>query len=362
MIRNNRIVALLALCLLVAIMLTSCYAKVVVLQEAAKESVAVASAPVEENKVEEKKTVDVKKDDNGRLKTGLSFVTSLSSSKEQLAQSDATFVAVAVDGSGVIQSCVIDAVQAKVRFDENGQITTDISVPVESKNELGPRYGMAKASGIGKEWNEQMKSLADYVVGKTAAEVKGIAFKDGKPEDVDLASSVTVYMGGYISAIADAAENAEDRGARKGDKLELVTYTTLTSSKSATDEKDGCAQADISAMMLTLDGDKITSAYVDVAQAKVTFSNKGVITADTSVNVQTKNQLKEGYGMGRISSIGADWYQQAASYASYITGKTVDEALGIAVNEKSAPADADLASSVTMSIGSFNELLKKVSR
>ena len=36
---------------------------------------------------------------------------------------------------GVITSCVIDSVQAKVNFDQTGTISTDLTVPVQSKNQ-----------------------------------------------------------------------------------------------------------------------------------------------------------------------------------------------------------------------------------
>ena len=43
-------------------------------------------------------------------------------------------------------------------------------------------------------------------------------------------------------------------------------------------------------------------------------------------------------------------------------GKTLDEITGIAVNEKGAPADADIASSVTISVGGFTALLEKAAQ
>ena len=49
----------------------------------------------------------------------------------------------------------------------------------------------------------------------------------------------------------------------------------------------------------------------------------------------------------------------AASFAAYVTGKTADEVAGIAVNEKTAPTDADLSSSVTIAIGGFQALIDK---
>ena len=55
----------------------------------------------------------------------------------------------------------------------------------------------------------------------------------------------------------------------------------------------------------------------------------------------------------------AEWDAQAAAYASYITGKTPAEVAGIAVTETTAPAEADLATSVTISIGGFQALIAK---
>ena len=182
---------------------------------------------------------------------------------------------------------------------------------------------------------------------------------DGKPEDADLASSVTIYMGGLLAGIEDAVSNAVHLGAKKGDRLELVTLTMADGSKAATAEEDGLAQAYCTVAALTLDGDVITSCYLDAVQAKVTFDTAGSITCELSDDVATKNTLGDDYGMHAYSSIGADWHVQAASFSQYVTGKTLAEAAGIAVSEGKA-TDADLVSSVTMGIGDFLTLIAKV--
>ncbi len=89
------------------------------------------------------------------------------------------------------------------------------------------------------------------------------------------------------------------------------------------------------------------------------FDNTGAITTDLTAAVQTKNQLGEAYGMGKYSPIGKEWNEQTASFCQYITGKTIDEVLGIAINQDTKPAEADLSSSVTISIGSFLELISQ---
>ena len=63
--------------------------------------------------------------------------------------------------------------------------------------------------------------------------------------------------------------------------------------------------------------------------------------------------LGDGYGMKKASSIGKEWNEQAAALAGYAVGKTVDQLKGMAVGEDGKAADADLAASVTLYIGSF---------
>jgi hypothetical protein len=55
------------------------------------------------------------------------------------------------------------------------------------------------------EWNAQAASFANYITGKTAAEVAGIAVDAGtKPTGADLSSSVTIAIGGFQALIAKA--------------------------------------------------------------------------------------------------------------------------------------------------------------
>ena len=150
--------------------------------------------------------------------------------------------------------------------------------------------------------------------------------------------------------------NAQHLGAKAADSLKLTTTTSVASSKSAGEEA-GLAQADCYAAALTLEGETITSCAIDSVQAKVNFDDKGVITTDLTAAVQSKNQLGSAYGMGKYSPIGKEWDEQTASFCQYITGKTVGEVLGIAINQDTKPADADLAASDTIANGSLLELV-----
>jgi hypothetical protein len=62
--------------------------------------------------------------------------------------------------------------------------------------------------------------------------------------------------------------------------------------------------------------------------------------------------------MRAASAIGKEWNEQAAAYAEYTVGKTVDEVNGTAVEEGRA-TDADLAASVSVHITDFNTAITK---
>ena len=150
----------------------------------------------------------------GAAKTGLAVIPSVSKSVSATAEAagaaeyDVTVVAVTVNDEGVIQSCAIDSIPATVNFDTTGTITTDLTAPVQTKNEKGENYGMVAWGGAIAEWNEQAASFAAYITGMTADEVAGIAVSEStKPADgSDLASSVTIAIGGFQALIAKAMQ------------------------------------------------------------------------------------------------------------------------------------------------------------
>ena len=288
------------------------------------------------------------------VKTGLSFQTSVASSKDGQAQANIALTAVTVDDNGVITACVIDYIQAKVKFDETGKLVTDKATEFQSKNELGDAYGMRKASSITAEWNEQAAAFAAYCVGKTVEELAGMPVtEEGK--SIDLATSCTLAVNDFLPGVVEAVNNAEHMGAKKGDVLKLVQVSNMSKSKDASESADGQVQVYTHVGVFTLDGDVITSAYIDAVQANVKFNAEGKITSDITAAVETKNALKERYGMKPISSIPAEWYEQTASFCQFITGKTLNEAIAVAAN----PAESDVISSCTIGTSEFLKLIVK---
>ena len=301
------------------------------------------------------------------VKTGLSVTTALSGTEatadaEGLAQADITIVAVTVDAEGKINSCVIDQIQAKNTFNAAGEITTtDTAFP--SKNELGEDYGMVAWGGAKTEWNEQAAAVAEYVIGKTAEEVQGITIVEGgKAGDADLASKATIAIAGFIDPIVAAVNNAQDLGAAHWDTLQLVSVTTPADNAAATADKEGTASAYATVAAVTTHYDEITSCVIDAVQANVSFDVTGKITTDFTAPVLTKNEKGADYGMVAWGGAIAEWNEQAAAFASYITGKTISEVSSIAVDEAGKTTDVDLVSSVTIKIGDFKALIEKLAQ
>ena len=356
----------LALCLTIAMaamLFTGCTGTTVVIGECTCPTGAHAEAAPEATPEAAPEAV------TGALKTGLSVSTNIADTASATAEAngvakyDVTLAAVTVDDNGVIQSCVIDSIPASVEFDTTGAVTSDLAAAIATKNELGENYGMVAWGGAIAEWDAQAAAVAQYAVGKTVEELKNgdIDMTTGKAKDgTDLQSSATIYLAGYVYAIEAAVNNAQHLGAASGDELVLATLPSIKNSTSADAENAGNAQLDADIVALTRKDGVITSCYIDSLQAKIAFDTTGAVTTDLSAPVKTKIELGADYGMVAWAGAIAEWNEQAASFAQYITGKTADEVAGIAITETTKPADdTDLASSVTIAIGGFQALIAK---
>lgn len=292
------------------------------------------------------------------VKTGVSFVTNMAGSETGSIKVNVYMTAVTVDDNGVIDACVIDNLTAGITFDATGKLTSDVTAPVLSKNDLGDAYGMRVASSINAEWNEQAAAFANYCVGKTIDELKGMALtEDGKPADADLAAGCTLATYNFLPYVEEAVNNATHRGAKKGDTLKLVHSSSTAGSKDATAEAEGQTQLVTNVAAVTFDGDVITSCFIDCVDATVKFNAAGQITGGPRDTVTSKYALKEGYNMKTYGGATYEWFEQADNFSAYVVGKTVADVTGIAVTE-GKPADADLAATVTIAIGDFQKLIE----
>jgi len=277
----------------------------------------------------------------GGLKTGIGVVSNLTV-EEAAAEINSVVAAVIVDGEGKIVACQIDEAQTKPTI-ENGAVVEPTDL--RTKQEKQADYGMVGSSGIGKEWYEQADAFASYVVGKTADEVSAIEVTDGSPaEGTDLAASCTIGVDKFIEAVVKAVNNATEIGAQDGDKLGLAVTTEKFYESNETN-----LQYDSTFTVVTVGADgKVTSCVVDIAQGKLPMDG-GKFTGETG-SYKSKKELGDEYGMVSASAIGKEWYQQAAAFEAYVTGKTADEISAIELTDGAPTAGTDLASGCTITV------------
>lgn len=136
----------------------------------------------------------------------------------------------------------------------------------------------------------------------------------------------------------------------------LGIYTTIGSSKSAAEGKDGTAQVDSTICAVALDDDnKIVAISFDVAQTRVAFNDKGEVTADLTADIKSKTELADEYGMKKASPIEKEIHEQIAALEAWCIGKTADEIVtGIAAGD-----DADLLAGCTIKLEGYVAALAK---
>lgn len=143
-------------------------------------------------------------------KLGLGVVTTYFEPTNATADADGSvfaysvICAVTLGDDGVIKSVVFNKAQVPVAFNAKGEITTDTSAEVLTGVELGDSYGMKAASGLGKEYYEQIAALEAFCVGKTVDQVINTP-----ADDADLKSAATITLTDYFAALSKAAASAK---------------------------------------------------------------------------------------------------------------------------------------------------------
>ncbi len=272
--------------------------------------------------------------EKGAVKTGLGLHTTISG--ENAAPAEEGYVvlevgaaAVHTDASGVITACKLDGLMTRVFFDDTGTCTRDAVQPVSTAKTV---------DGGTDAWSHQAIRLEEYAIGKTAEELRSLERE---------------FPEVWVVALEKACENAQYLGAGAEDVLKLAgMYSLETAAR-------GSISLDWDAAAVTVREDTVCSCYLDALQVTVLLDEAGHITTDLSAPVETKNQLKERYGMKAYGGARYEWYQQAANFATYVTGKTLPQIQGIAVTPEGKAQEVDLASQVTIAITGFRELVCK---
>lgn len=173
------------------------------------------------------------------------------------------------------------------------------------------------------------------------------------------ASSSSAAPSSAPASSAPASSAAASQPAASGVKTGLGVVSSVAESTPLKDGK-ASAVADVTAVAVTVGQDgKIVKCSIDGVRAAIPFSDKGKLLVPATTAFQSKNELKEGYGVKKVSKIGKEWNEQAAAFAKYVVGKTADEVKGIAVNNQGQTTAPELTASVTIHVGDFITAVQK---
>ena len=139
----------------------------------------------------------------------------------------------------------------------------------------------------------------------------------------------------------------------------LGSVTTVTNT-AATADKAGSVSGYTYMCAVTLDDEgKIAGVVFDAVQPKGSFDATGAIVGETSVVVESKNEIKDGYGMKAITPIGKEWYEQMEALAAWCVGKTPAEVISTPLTEGGVATDVDLVAGCTVHINDQLVALEK---
>ena len=301
---------------------------------------------------------------------GLGIIPSIATNTKETAQFDATVAVVALNEDGRIVKCKIDAIQNKVAIKGGVLDSQAFNSTFLTKQEKGDSYGMAAASGIGKDWYQQADHFASYVAGMTVDQVAAIATKPndyGSPVAADdaILSGCTIAIPDFISAVVEACNDKNYKSFKASElKLGIAARTSLDeSSASATVDLEGKVvfNVDVSAVA-TDSSNKIHAAIVDTIVPEISFNSLGEVTVKEGVNLFSKRESGSAYGMKTESSIGKEWFEQTNAFEDYVIGL---DAVGInsIKTEKGdngiVAAEDDLKAGCTIAVDGLMAVLQK---
>ena len=285
-------------------------------------------------------------------------------------QLNATIATVVTDANGVIVSCKIDAVQNKYTIADKVTFTL-----LDTKKELGYKYNMAafgsdnNGDGIVKEWFEQAAIFEQYVVGKTAAELKTLEYQEVNnhmisKDEALLAAGCTIQIGEFVNAVVKACEDEQSMSFKTAGEIALGLGVNNADNGTTGDEFEATVKMNIDYAATVLVDGKIVAALNDAAQPQATIED-GEVTA--TAKLISKRDLKEGYNMAAYGSdnnddgIVLEWYKQSEIFSNYVVGLTPAEVAGLKTklvnNHLISTDDALLSAGCTMQITGIQAVL-----
>ena len=148
-------------------------------------------------------------------------------------------------------------------------------------------------------------------------------------------------------------------------KIGIGVVSTTSESHPASSDEYGNASFNATVCGLCVDDSgNILGVRFDTLEAGLGFDAAGAFTDDIGADILTKRELGDDYGIGAVSSIGKEWYEQMDALESWMIGKSINEVMSMKVYERDAthrhvPDEEDLKTSVTISVTDQLRALEK---
>lgn len=154
---------------------------------------------------------------DGKFTLGVAAITAADESEAATADAEGIvkmyteYGAAVVGADGKVLAATTDATQPQIAINAEGEVTG--TTFKGTKMELGADYGMVAYGNAVAEWDAQARAFADYTVGKTAADIRGLATTTndhGYTVTVDetLYATCTMSISGMMAVIAQAVDYA----------------------------------------------------------------------------------------------------------------------------------------------------------
>lgn len=98
----------------------------------------------------------------------------------------------------------VTTVQLKMDGETIKEVEIDETTSDTTKKKLGAEYNMRQASTIGKEWNEQVQFLEQYIQKNGIDKLQ--LNDEGKATNEDVLTGCTIAIDGFLEAIQNAQE------------------------------------------------------------------------------------------------------------------------------------------------------------
>ncbi len=280
----------------------------------------------------------------------ISEANSATADKDGNAKVTSNVAAVLLDRSGKIIDADLDVADCTVSFTKDGKAVQ--LGEFKTKYELGDDYGMKAYANATKEWYEQADAFLALIKGKTLREVKSLVATNGKGNDDVINAGCTIVISDFVKVLEKAAVSAKRTDADANAKVSVAMVTSKSSAKDATDKEAGTNEIMTTFSAVLLDSNnKVLKSVTDAVQGAASFDNTGKTTTQ-KVDLETKRDKGDSYGMKAYGGAKKEWYEQADEYDKIVVGKSAEEILKLET-ENATPSDELQKAGCTIAVSDF---------